>query len=56
MRAAANYRKDFAPRDFVHSLSRQHSSHDYGQCVRLVHTFVEVLEIEILIAFVKLLC
>jgi hypothetical protein len=28
MRAAANYRKDFAPRDFVHSLSRQHSSHD----------------------------
>src|SRR5450432_1867804 len=55
MGAAANYRKDFAPRDFVHSLSRQHSSHDHDQSVRFTHPFVEMLEVEILITFVKLL-
>ena len=54
MGAAANYRKDFAPRDFVNSLSRQHASHDHDQSVRLAHPFIEVLEVEILITFVKL--
>ena len=49
---AANHSENFAPCDFVDCFSRQHATHIDDQAIRFAHTFVEMLEVEILITFI----